>query len=324
MIETKLTKSLGLKHPIIQAPMAWAAGGELAAAVSRAGGLGSIGAAYGELDWMSEQFGIAYGQRVACGFITWAILQKPALLDYALEQQPAAMIFSFGNPSGLVQKVQRYSIPTICQVQTFRDAQHAIELGVDVIVAQGSEAGGHGEKRATFTLVPEVADYIAANAPKTLLCAAGGICDGRGLAAALMLGADGAVVGSRFWASKEALVHPNMQNAAIRANGDDTIRTKVVDLIRNLDWPIRYNARVIKNDLIEKWHNKLSDLEKHLYEETKKWNKGLKNGDPNKVAAFVGEVAGQIREIDYAETVLESISSEADSLLKERSRYVLK
>jgi len=100
--------------------------------------------------------------------------------------------------------------------------------------------------------VPEISDYIARHSPDTLLCAAGGIGDGRGLVAALMLGADGVLVGSRFWASQEALVHPNMLQAAIDANGDETIRSTIVDIVRGLDWPERYNARVLKNDFTEK------------------------------------------------------------------------
>ena len=114
------------------------------------------------------------------------------------------------------------------------------------IVAQGAEAGGHGLSRSTFTLVPEVADYLTRAAPATVLVAAGGIADGRGLAAALMLGADGALIGSRFYASSEALVHSAHQRAAVRADGDATIRTTVVDLVRKIDWPKPFTARVMK------------------------------------------------------------------------------
>ena len=145
-------------------------------------------------------------------------------------------------------------------MQTRRDAEHAIGCGADVIVAQGSGAGGHGERRSTFTLVPEVADLIAARSPDTLLCAAGGIADGRGLAAALMLGADGVVVGSRFWAAQEAEVSPRMHAAALAACGDDTIRSSVMDLARKLDWPQRYTARVLKNAFTERWHDREEEL----------------------------------------------------------------
>lgn len=226
MSATKLTDRFGIRYPIIQAPMAFAAGGKLAAAVSSAGGLGFIGGAYGDADWVSEQFNVASNQSVGCGFITWALKNQPDLLGRVLERNPAAVFLSFGDPAPFIDTIKSANVPVICQIQTLRDAKHAIDVGADVIIAQGSEAGGHGEKRATFTLVPEVADYIAQNAPDIILCAAGGIGDGRGLAAALMLGADGVLVGSRFWASNEALVHPKMLQAAIVADGDDTLRKR--------------------------------------------------------------------------------------------------
>jgi nitronate monooxygenase len=90
-------------------------------------------------------------------------------------------------------------------------------------------------------------------APQTLLCAAGGIADGRGLAAALMLGADGVVVGTRFWASQEALVHPNLHQAALAASGDDTVRQSVLDIVRERPWPARYTGRVLRNDFVGEW-----------------------------------------------------------------------
>ena len=142
------------------------------------------------------------------------------------------------------------AFPLFCQLQTRADAERAIDCGADVIVAQGTEGGGHGGTRATLTLVPEIADLIAKRAPQTLLCAAGGIADGRGLAAALMLGADGVVVGTRFWASQEALVHPNLHAAALAAGGDDTVRQSVLDIVRGRPWPARYTGRVLENDFV--------------------------------------------------------------------------
>ena len=147
-------------------------------AVSAAGGLGLIGGGYGDPDWLAEQFRAAGNARVCCGFITWSLREKPYLLDQVLAHRPRAIFLSFGDPKPFVDPVKRAGSLVMCQVQTRRNAEHAIGC--------------------TFTLVPEVADLIAARSPDTLLCAAGGIADGRGLAAALMLGADGVVVGSRF------------------------------------------------------------------------------------------------------------------------------
>src|SRR5581483_3808158 len=131
-------------------------------------------------------------------------------------------------------RVKAAGIFAICQVQTMQHAREAVAAGADIIVAQGTEAGGHGALRATITLVPEVADYLAKESPATILAAAGGIADGRGLAAALMLGAEGVLMGSRFWASREAAVHPSFQKAAMTADGDATVRTTVVDIARKL------------------------------------------------------------------------------------------
>jgi nitronate monooxygenase len=138
-------------------------------------------------------------------------------------------------------------------------------------VAQGTVAGGHGEKRATFTLVPEVADYIAAKSPQVLLCAAGGIGDGRGLAAALMLGADGVVIGSHFWATREALVHPNMHRAALESNGDQTIRSSVMDIARHLKWPSRYTAQVLQNEFTDRWSDDIGGLIAQAASESTRW-----------------------------------------------------
>lgn len=316
MISTRLTKKLHIKHPVIQAPMAFAAGGRLATAVSAAGGLGFIGGAYGDEQWLSEQFKLVGHQSVGCGFITWSLKLKPWLLDRVLEQRPAAVFLSFGNPSEFVGNIKASGVILICQIQTLRDAKHVIDLGADIVVAQGTEAGGHGEKRATFTLVPEIADYIANHAPETILCAAGGIGDGRGLGAALILGADGVLVGSRFWAAQEALVHPHMWQAAIDADGDDTIRTRAVDIVRQLDWSKRYNARVLKNDFTTEWHQNNSGLKAVIKEETLKWHSALANGDATIANAFVGEVTGLIHEVEPARIILEQMVKEASMLIK--------
>src|SRR5581483_7190621 len=143
---------------------------------------------------------------------------------------PAALMLSFGSPLPFAPKIKATGAKLICQIQRMDHAREAVAAGADIIVAQGAEAGGHGQARATLTLVPEVADYLAKAAPNTVLVAAGGIADGRGLAAALMLGAEGVLVGSRFWASSDALVHATFQNRAVAANGDATIRTTVVDI----------------------------------------------------------------------------------------------
>ncbi len=210
-ISTRLTQRFNLTHPVISAPMDVIAGGKLAAAVSGAGGLGMLGGGYSDDDdWFDREFAAAGNQAVGCGFITWALRKNPKILDAVIARKPKAIFLSFDDPEPFASKIKGAGIPVICQLQTRADAERAIDCGADVIVAQGTEGGGHGGMRATLTLVPEIADLIAKRAPQTLLCAAGGIADGRGLAAALMLGADGVVVGTRFWASQEALVPANL------------------------------------------------------------------------------------------------------------------
>lgn len=321
-IETRLTSALKIKHPIISAPMAFAAGGKLAAAVSAAGGLGLIGGGYGDADWMEGEFLAAGNAPVGCGFITWSLAKQPQLLDRVLRHAPRAVFLSFGNPAPFIPAIKSAGALAICQVQTRKDARHAIDAGADVIVAQGSEAGGHGERRATLTLVPEVADLIKATRPETLLCAAGGIGDGRGLAAALMLGADGVLIGSRLWASTEANVSKGMHDAALAATGDDTIRSQVMDLARKLDWPTRYSARVLKNAFIDRWHGREAELMAVADEEAAKYRAAWAAGDPDLSNTFVGEVAGLIKTIEPTNAIVSRIVAEAEALLVGGSKFV--
>ena len=315
MVATRLTSRLGIRHPIIQAPMASAAGGKLAAAVSRAGGLGLIGGGYGNEGWLAEQFEAAGDQPVGCGLITWSLQGQPDLLNAVLARAPKALFLSFGDPAPFAVKIKAANVSLICQVQTLRDAKNAIDIGADIVVAQGAEAGGHGEKRATFTLVPEVADYIASHSSHTLLCAAGGIGDGRGLAAALMLGADGVVIGSRFWALSEALVHQKMWDAAIAATGDDTIRSSMMDIARGLAWPERFTARVLKNDFTDKWHDDIDGLKAVADREAKEWLAAWTSGDTRTANTFVGEVTGLFDSTKPAADIVSDIMKEAETSL---------
>ncbi|WP_027233917.1 NAD(P)H-dependent flavin oxidoreductase [Leisingera caerulea] len=314
-MKTRLTEALGIACPVIQAPMAFAAGGALASAVTDAGGLGMIGGAYGDAAWINQQFDIAAGTRAGCGLITWKLAQQPHLLDQVLARDPAALFLSFGNPAPFAPAVRDAGVPLICQVQTLRDARQALDCGADIVVAQGADAGGHGEARGTFALVPEIADEIARRNSKALLCAAGGITDGRGLAAALMLGADGAVIGTRFWASREALVHPRILARALSATGDDTIRTRVVDVVRGFDWPGRYNGRVLRNPFIRKWHGSEDALKLGTGAEAAQWAAAQDAGDPDVATAFAGEGIGLIRSAPPAGEILVSLAADAQRCL---------
>ena len=321
-ISTRLTQRLGITHPVISAPMAFAAGGRLAAAVSNAGGLGLIGGGYGDGEWLDAQFREAGNARIGCGFITWSLRRQPQLLDAVLARNPAALFLSFDDPSPFASRIKGAGARLICQVQTRRDAERALDCGADVLVAQGAEAGGHAEKRGTTTLVPEVADLIAKRAPETLLCAAGGIADGRGLAAALMLGADGVLVGSRFWASEEALVHPNMQAVAIAATGDDTVQTSVTDIVRRRDWPDRFKIRVMRNEFTDRWHGREDELRATVDREAPAFAAAMAAGDARIATPIVGEAAGLISSVEPAGVILERMVSEAEALLRGAQRMI--
>ena len=315
MIERRLTRKMGLEHPVILAPMAGLAGGALAAAVNRAGGLGLIGGGYCDADWIEAQFAEAGNAAVGCGFITWRLAGTPEVLAQVLERRPRAVFLSFGDVEPFAGAVRAAGVPLICQVQSRAAAEAALEAGADVIVAQGSEAGGHGAQRATFTLVPEVADLLAERGLDVPLVAAGGIADGRGLAAALMLGADGVLLGTRLWASAEALVPDGQVEAAMRASGDATIRTRAVDVVRDLPWPAPYDIRVLANRFTERWHDDLDGLRKAAPVEGPRWQTAFAKGDAEHGNAVVGEAIGMIRDRPPAAQVIEGLVAGAEALL---------
>src|SRR6185312_11043782 len=321
-LRTRLTDFLDIEHPVLSAPMAFAAGGLLAASVSSAGGLGLIGGGYGDRGWLEREFGAAANARVGCGFITWSLASRPELLDVVLEHSPAAVMLSFGDPSPFVRKIKAARSKLICQIQSREHAKQAVEAGADIIVAQGSEAGGHGMLRATMTLVPEIADYLAGASPSTLLLAAGGIADGRGLAAALMLGADGVLVGSRFWASKEAAVHPSLQQRAVNATGDETIRTTVADLARGYAWPREFTGRLVQTRFVRDWHGREEQLsnEATLARERTRYLSAMQAGDAENTGVWAGEATALIRDVRPAAELLQTIVAEAESHLKAGAR----
>src|SRR5215475_10640188 len=320
-LRTRLNEMIDVQHPIISAPMAFAAGGLLAATVTSAGGLGLIGGGYGDAEWLEREFAKAGNARVGCGFMTWSLAKRPHLLDLVLARAPAAVMLSFGSPMPFARPIKDSGAKLICQVQCMGHVREAVAAGADIVVAQGAEAGGHGLSRATLTLVPEVADYLAKAAPTTLLVAAGGIADGRGLAAALMLGAEGALIGSRFWASSEALVNPAFQKRASAADGDSTIRTTVVDVTRKIVWPKSFTARVLRNRFVEDWHGRETELAKPevVDREMQRYVSAMQSGDPDNTGVWVGEATGLIKSVRAAGDLLKEIVRDAERLLGDRA-----
>ena len=323
-LSTAITRLLGIDHPVLLAPMGGVAGGALAGAVSAAGGLGLIGAGYadpaigfGSDDWIQGEFAKAGNRAAGIGFITWALDRRPDALDVALECGPRAVMLSFGDIAPYAAKIRDAGAALICQVQTLKDAREAAAKGAQIVVAQGTEAGGHGADRATLPLVPAVADAVA----PVPVAAAGGIADGRGLAAALMLGAEAVLVGTRFWATREALGHPNQKALIERSGGDDTLRTKAFDTARGLIWPEPYTGRAIRNAFAETWHGRDDALREEGLPMRERFFAAQREGDTEMAVTFAGEGLDLIADRPGAGALVERMVDEAiDALAAAQDR----
>ncbi|MFJ1584333.1 NAD(P)H-dependent flavin oxidoreductase [Streptomyces sp. NPDC088197] len=257
-LATAFTEMFGVRHPIALAPMGGSAGGALAAAVSRGGGLGLLGGGSGDREWLARELPVAAecGRPWGVGFLSWAA--EAGAVEQALEYGPAAVMLSFGDPAPLAARVRAAGVPLIVQVTDLEEARRALDVGADVIVAQGTESGGHGARhgRSTLPFVPVVVD-LAAPVP---VLAAGGIGDGRGVAAALALGAAGALIGTRFQATAEAGAEPSAVEAIVGGSGDDTERNSVLDIARGSRWPTAYTARTLGHPYLDRWRGREAEL----------------------------------------------------------------
>lgn len=324
MISTRLTERFGIRHPILCAPMAYAAGGALAAAVSRVGGLGIVAGGYagtvaGEPD-LDAELARAKSGKFGVGFIAWALAQAPKMLSKALQHSPFCVFLSFGDPRPFAAEIRDAGAALICQVQFLSQIDMALEAGAAAVVVQGTEAGGHGATRSTLPFVPEAADYLKQCSPKTLLLAAGGIADGRGLAAALMLGADGVVVGSRLWASAEALTPKAHTDKAIGRTGDSTIRTKVLDALRGVPWPREYSFRFLKNKLTDDWADREAEAFRAFGTLSAKYVQARAQNDLDTIAVTCGEAVGLLKDRPSAESIVNSMAAQAADLLRSGSK----
>ena len=280
-----IAERLGIDTPVVLAPMGFVTGGALAAAVSRAGGLGLIGGGYGDADWIRREIALAGDARVGIGFITWSLAKQPQLLDLALAYQPCAVMLSFGDPLPFAQKVRDAGAKLICQVQDLRTARQALRARPDVLVAQGTEAGGHGGTRSLFALLPAV-KAIAGDIP---VLAAGGVSDRRGAQAAMALGAAGVLLGTRFLAAEESLVPREAKQRVVEANGDATLRTTVFDIVRGYDWPDGITARALRNTFSGTWHGNEAALKKDLPQQRKIYTEAVARRDFDTALVFAGE-----------------------------------
>jgi nitronate monooxygenase len=320
-IGTALTAKLGLEHPIVSAPMGGVAGGSLAAAVSNAGALGLVGGAYGDLDWLRTELSKARRESKrtwGVGLITWHA--TPEAVELALRYELHAFMLFFGDPRPFVPAIKEAGCTLICQVQDVEEGKAAKAAGADIIVAQGTEAGRHGADRSTLPLVPAVGDAVA----PTPVLAAGGIADGRGVAAALMLGAQGALIGTRFYAAIEALGHESAKEYIVAAKGRDTERTRVFDVVRQHAWPRPYTGRAIRNRFMERWGRREDDLGEALDEEIPRFRAAVGEGDFDTAMIWTGEGVDLIWDVAPAGELVRRIGVETEACLRHASELLRK
>lgn len=303
MSGSDILELLNIKYPIISAPMGNIAGGLLATSVSEAGGLGLIGGGYCEQIWVKQQLDIAGNKPFGIGFITWRLHNNASVLEMALERNPQAVMLSFGDIAPFVSTIKAKGVPLICQVQSVEQAIDCKIKGADIIVAQGTEAGGHGGTQSAMALIPAVVDAVS----PLPVAAAGGLCDSRGMKAAFALGAKGILMGTRFMASEESLASDKAKELILTAKACDTIRTRVFDYARGYDWPQPYAARVLKNKFIEQWHGQenlqasIDEAQQALYIDA------CYQANFDIAGLFIGEGVDLIRDILPAPTIIKRL-----------------
>ena len=320
-ISTPLTARLGIQHPILSAPMDFIAGARLTKAVSAAGGFGILGGGYGDKAWLEQEttkladvqhpFGI--------GFITWSLAKQPALLDIALQARPRAIMLSFGDPAPFAPRIKSSGALLICQVQDEAMARQALDAGADILVAQGTEAGGHGASRTTLDIVPAIVDLAAGQVP---VAAAGGIGDGRGLAAMLILGASGVLLGTRFYASQECDGPEEAKRRICAATSGNSVRGIIFDLSRNNVWPAPFTGRCLINDHARRWMGREVELMQNVQAVTAEYAAARAAGNFYVAAVIAGEAVGLIHDIPPAGEIVDRFVTEAGQILNGRRNSV--
>ncbi|NPV22604.1 NAD(P)H-dependent flavin oxidoreductase [Bradyrhizobium aeschynomenes] len=317
MLRTPLTEKLGTIHPILLAPMDLIADARLVRAVSEAGGLGILGGGYGNRVWLAQE--TAKLKRLSApfgiGFITWSLARQLELLDIALAAKPAAVMLSFGDPARFAPDIKQAGALLICQVQDEAMAEQALAAGADILVAQGTEAGGHGASRTTLDIVPAIVDLAAGRVP---VAAAGGLADGRGLAAMLTLGADGVLLGTRFYASQEAAGAEDAKRRICAAKSSETVRGIIFDLSRNNVWPAPFTGRCLINDHARRWMGREVELLQQVEHVSADYVKARADGNFDVAAVIAGEAVGLIHDIPPAGEIVERIVGEATRILQGR------
>ena len=314
-LRTPLCERLGIRVPVVGAGMAGSAGPELAAAVSEAGGLGTIGGGTGRGNLDRLRADIARCRSLtsapfAVNFIAHALPDPPAALDVCVEAHVPVVTLSFTDPSPYVSRLHDAGVTVIYQAQTMRDAERALAAGVDVLIAQGAEAGGHTGQIGTLAFVPQ-AVAIAGDTP---VLAAGGIATGRGLAAALALGAQGAVLGTALLAAEEARQPwPLHRERLLAAGADDTVWTAVHDIAIDMAWPDGVHGRTVRTPFTERWHGHEDELRRARDQAIGERGAG---DDRDPTPAYAGQIVGLVRAVRPAARIVEEIVADAEAVLR--------
>lgn len=322
MLHTPLCTLLGITLPVLNAPMAGTATANLAAALSEAGGFGMIGGtSRGGADWLRTQIrGVRArtDRPFGVGFIS-SFPGIEELVQVALDERVAAINHSFADPTPYVAAAHARDVRVFTQIQSVAQAQRAALAGVDLIIAQGTEAGGHTGLSGTLALVPAVVDAVGA----IPVVAAGGIADGRGLAAVLMLGAVGAWLGTRFVASHEWGGGVWEQQAVLAATADDTVRTSVYDQVRAASFPAGIADRVLRNSFTTNWDGRGQEIEAHRNELHHQLEVAAQQGDPDVVDISAGVAVGLIQSLEPAGEIALRLVQETEQVLRDRHHALL-
>jgi nitronate monooxygenase len=251
---------LGLTQPLLSAPMAGAAGGRLAAAVSSAGGLGMVGIGSGvATEWLERELALAAapGKPWGAGLMAWVLEESLEPLRVVLEHRPDLVSVSFGDPGAAASMARDAGSLVAMQVGNAADLQRALEGDIDVVVVRGSEGGGHGRNEvATLPLL-----QLALDQTDKPVLAAGGIATARGVAAVLAAGAQGAWIGTRFAACTESISHARVKEAIANAGTDDTVYTRAFDIAQRLPWPAEFGGRALRNQFSDRWAEDIEALQ---------------------------------------------------------------
>ncbi len=317
-VHTRLCDLLGIEHPILNAPMGGGdAPAELAAAVSEAGGLGLIGGTtIGGAEWLTRQIRRAR-ELTDRPFGVGLISHFPGaaeLMAVALDAGVRVIAHSFADPTPFVAPAHDAGALVVCQVRTVEGARVAAGAGVDVVTAQGTEAGGHTGRVSTLPLVPVVVDAVA----PIPVVAAGGIADGRGIAAALMLGADGVWIGTRFLATPECGTSDAYKARVVAATADDTVLTDVFDIATGRPWPEGVSGRAIANSFFERWHGREDELRSWTDAHRDEYLALTRESNVDQQAVWAGEAASFVTSTESAGDVVRSLMREAATVLARR------